>query len=149
MEIVLREAEPEDTDRINELYIEMLNSIYSVKDSRGYENGYPDRFLPGGDERAFVAEDEYGIAAFLSVEVYRDEDYVYLDDFSVTVKYRSHGIGSKLIAVAEDYTKKNSISNVMLHVEKNNYGAYCFYLRHGYTVHSDENHRILMNKNIS
>ena len=40
MNCILRKAVPADTFRINELFVEMLNTIYSIRDAQGYEDGY-------------------------------------------------------------------------------------------------------------
>lgn len=148
MNCILRKAVPADTSRINELFVEMLNTIYSIHDAQGYEDGYLERFFRDRDDWICVAEHEKEIIAFLSIEAYKDMDYLYLDDFSVTEEYRSRGIGAALIVAAEEYAKKIGISQVTLHVEKTNTDAYRFYLRHGYQDHTDEGHRILMCKSV-
>ena len=149
MNYILRKAGMEDAERINELFVEMLNTICSIRDAQGYEKGYLDKFFSDADDWVCVAEYEKEIIAFLSVEVYRDKDYLYLDDFSVTKAYRNRGIGTALLEAAEQYAGKNEISEVFLHVEKSNRDAYRFYLRHGYRDHSDEDHRILMCKSVA
>lgn len=148
MNHTFRKAGPADADRINELFIEMLNTICSVNDAQGYEQGYLDKFFADRDDWICVAENEKEVVAFLSVEVYKDEDYIYLDDFSVTEKCRNQGIGARLIAIAEEYAKDQAIANVTLHVEKSNQDAYRFYLRHGYRDHRDDGQRILMIKSV-
>ena len=102
MNYSIRIAVPEDERKIRELFIEMLQTIYHSEDVQGYEPGCLDRYWVSGEERIFVAEDE-NVVAYISVEVHHepDMDYMYLDDLSVTEKYRSHGIGSALICEAE------------------------------------------------
>ncbi len=146
--ITYRTARPADADRINELFIEMLNTIYSVSDAKGYEPGYTDKFFSGGDDRVFIAECDGQVIAFLSVEVYRADNCVYLDDFSVTEAFRGRGIGTMLIASAEACAKENGVTRSVLHVEKTNEAARRFYLRHGYIENADEGQRVRMMKEI-
>ncbi|MBR4473080.1 MAG: GNAT family N-acetyltransferase [Oscillospiraceae bacterium] len=109
MGLVVRLAVPEDEERIRELFIEMLQTIYHTENVQGYENGYLDRFWSDNEDRIYVAADS-SIEAFLSVEVYREPDnYIYLDDCSVTERYRSRGLGTRLIREAEAYAKERGM----------------------------------------
>lgn len=93
----IRIAIPQDEQRIRELFTEMLQTIYHTEDVKGYESGYLNRYWTNGEERILVAEDE-SVVAFLSIEVHHEQeaDYAYLDDLSVTERYRNIGIGSAL-----------------------------------------------------
>ena len=146
MELVYRKARISDSKRIAELFGEMLRTIYHTDDVKGYEDGYLDKFFSGGGDRIYVAELEKEVVAFLSVEVYREDGYIYLDDFSVTVACRGRGIGTKLIRLAEDYAKSEGIPAIVLHVEKTNEGARQLYGKLGYRDHEDQGNRILMVK---
>ena len=144
----IRIAIPEDEVRINELFQEMLRSIYHTEDADGYKEGELDRFWSGNENRIFVAEDRE-VMAFLSVEVHHEQgDYVYLDDFSVTEEYRNRGIGSRLLNAAESYAKEINIYEVLLHVEKANELAMSLYERSGYMRYRDDGTRFLMKKNL-
>ena len=44
MNYTIRTAVPEDEQRIRELFIEMLQTIYRTKDIQGYEPGYLDQY---------------------------------------------------------------------------------------------------------
>ena len=98
MKFEYRKAELSDSKRIAELFIEMLRTIYNTNDVDGYENGYLDKFFSESEDLIYVAELDKEVVAFLSIEVYKDDGYVYLDDLSVTEKYRDKGIGTKLIS---------------------------------------------------
>lgn len=50
MSWTLRKAEKKDSDRINELFIEMLQTIYNTDQVNGYSEGDLDRFFDGCDE---------------------------------------------------------------------------------------------------
>ena len=148
MRFVYRKAESSDSGRIAELFEEMLRTIYHTKDVEGYEEGYLDRFFSGGDDLIYVAELEKEVVAFLSIEVYREENYIYLDDFSVTEACRGKGIGTKLISLAEDYAETSGVSAIVLHVEKTNEGAHQLYGKLGYLDHEDQGERIMMVKEL-
>ncbi len=143
----IRKAISKDEQRIRELFIEMLQTIYHTEDVEGYESGYLDRYWTNGEERILVAEDE-SIVAFLSIEVHHEPeaDYVYLDDLSVTERYRDIGIGSALIREAEAYAQEIGIPLILFHVEKSNTEAFRLYERLGYKVFRDDGNRYLMKK---
>lgn len=142
---LVRTAVPEDEQKIRELFIEMLRTIYRTEDVQGYEMGYLDRFWTDGEERIYVAEDD-GVVAYLAVEVHREAepDYIYLDDLSVTEAYRNLGIGSTLIHEAEKYAQDMGIHHILFHVEKSNTSACRLYERLGYKIFWEEGSRYLM-----
>ena len=149
MNWTLGKAEKKDSNRINELFIEMLQTIYNTDRVNGYADGDLDRFFDGRDEWISIAMDEDKIIAFLSIEVHHeDEEYIYLDDLSVTKQYRNNGIGTKLISDAEVYANEINIHTVCLHVEKSNAAAFRLYERLGYKIYEDQGHRYLMIKEV-
>lgn len=149
MNWTLKKAEKKDSIRINELFIEMLQTIYNTDQVDGYSEGDLDRFFDGRDEWVCVASDDDNIIAFLSIEVHHeDTEYIYLDDLSVTKQYRNKGIGTELIQKAEDYAKEINIHEICLHVEKSNSGAFRLYERLGYEIYEDQGSRYLMLKTI-
>lgn len=150
MSWTLGKAEKRDFNRINELFIEMLQTIYNTNQVNGYSDGDLDRFFDGRDEWISVAIDEEdNIIAFLSIEVHHEEEeYIYLDDLSVTKQYRNNGIGTKLISNAEAYATEINIHAIRLHVEKSNTAAFRLYERLGYEIYEDQGNRYLMIKNI-
>ena len=149
MEFIYRKAEASDAVKIAGLFLEMLKTIYHSDDVKGYEEGYLDKFFSESEDFITVAELEKEVVAFLSIEVYREDGYVYLDDFSVTEKCRGQGVGTKLIGLAEAYCMDTSIPAVVLHVEKTNEKAHRLYKRLGYRDHEDQGNRILMVKDLS
>ncbi len=149
MNWTLGKAEKKDSNRINELFIEMLQSIYNTDQVNGYLEGDLDRFFDGRDEWISIAMDEDKIIAFLSIEVHHEEEeYIYLDDLSVTKQYRNNGIGTRLIQNAESYAKEINIPTVCLHVEKSNAAAFRLYERLGYKICQDQGSRYLMSKEV-
>ena len=148
MEYILRKAKSADAIRIEELFLEMLKAIYHTDDVEGYETGSLDKFFIDKEDWICVAEYENDIVAFLSIEVYRDEGYIYLDDLSVAEGCRNKGIGTALIHAAEKYAEEIGITKIVFHVEKANENAYRLYSRLGYSEDADEGSRIRMNKSV-
>ena len=148
MDYILRKAKSADAIRIEELFVKMLEAIYHTDDVEGYETGYLDKFFLDKEDWICVAEYENDVVAFLSIEVHKDEDYIYLDDLSVAEGYRKKGIGTKLIHAAEKYAKEIGIAKIVFHVEKTNEAAYRLYSKLGYCKGADEGSRIRMNKSV-
>ena len=149
MSLIFGKAEKKDFHRINELFVEMLQTIYQTDQVTGYPDGALDRFFDGRDEWISIAKDNDQIIAFLSIEVHHeDEEYIYLDDFSVTKQYRGQGIGTAMIRSAETYAKEIHIPTICFHVEKSNTAAFRLYERLGYQVLEDQGSRYLMMKKI-
>jgi len=149
MSITYSKAEKSDFSRINELFVEMLQTIYNTDDVNGYNEGDLDRFFDNRDEWACLASDEGRIVAFLSIEVHHEEEeFIYLDDMSVTKEYRSKGIGTELFSRAENYAREINIHNIYLHVEKSNTSAFRLYERLGYKIHEEQESRYLMSKSV-
>ena len=141
-----RLAERADEGRIRELFIEMLRAICHTEDVQGYGEGYLDKFFAGGEDRIYAAQSGDEVVAFLSVEVYRQEGYIYLDDLSVTEPYRGRGIGTALIRLAEEYAAEIGIPVLVFHVEKSNERAHRLYKRLGCTDNEQQGTRIRMIK---
>lgn len=150
MEWKLRKAVKEDEAKIRELFIEMLQTIYSNQNLEGYEDGYLDKFFDSHEDWICVAEANGSVVAYLSIEVHHEqENYVYLDDLSVSEKYRCNGIGSKLIKTAEKFAEETDISTIFFHVDKSNKSAFKLYERLGYSIMNDEGTRFRMIKKFS
>ncbi len=150
MEWEIRKAVKEDETKIKELFIEMLQTIYSDKKVEGYEDGYLDKFFDNQENWICVAEANGSVVAYLSIEVHHErENYIYLDDLSVSGKYRCKGIGTRLIKTAEKFAEETDISTVVFHVEKSNRLAFKLYERLGYSVLNDEGTRFRMIKRVS
>ena len=149
MSWTLKKAEKKDFRRINELFVEMLQTIYQTEQVNGYPEGALDRFFDGGDEWISIAVDQGKIVAFLSIEVHHEaEEFIYLDDFSVAKAYRGQGIGTAMIRTAEDYAREIHIPAICFHVEKSNTAALRLYQRLGYGIHEDQGNRYLIIKKI-
>lgn len=150
MEWKIRKAVKEDEVKIKELFIEMLQTIYSEQNVDGYEDGYLDKFFEVHEDWICVAEVNDSVVAYLSIEVHHEQEkFIYLDDLSVSKKYRSNGIGTKLIRTAERFAEETDISTIILHVDKSNSSAFNLYKRLGYSIMNDEDTRFKMIKQFS
>ena len=142
--VTYRRAVPNDKPAIERLFEEMLASV-GDGETEGYENGYLDKFFGGGDV-IYVAVAKENVVGYVSVELHHD--FVYLDDLSVTEKYRGMGIGTKLIKFAERYAADSNVPEAVLHVERSNTAARYLYQRFGYAVTDEEENRFRMAKHI-
>ena len=125
----MRPAKNDDEPVIRSLFMEMLRTIYHTDDVNGYDEGYLDRFFDNKNQDWIcVAQAGEDVVAYLSIEVHHeDQDFIYLDDLSVSEDYRNRGIGSALIKNAEMFAKENEINVIVFHVEKSNVDAYRLY----------------------
>lgn len=147
MEYHLRKATPADLTAINDLFMEMLRSIYGKEEVQGYQEGDLDHYFSDAGNWICVAEQRGKIIAFLSMEVHREqENFIYYDDFSVTKKHRGQGIGSALLDQGEAFARSTGFSTIVLHVEKGNLAARRLYERRGFTVHEEQGSRLCMIK---
>lgn len=150
MEFTLRRALESDKERIEELFIEMLQSVYGEKVTDGYESGYLDKFFSGGDDWIFVAESNGTVIGYLSIEVHdKPEKFVYLDDLSVAVSFRNKGVGTALIERAESCARQINARYTALHIENSNKSALRLYERLGYRICSSDGNRSFMQHEIT
>ena len=147
-EWTMRPAKNDDEPVIRSLFMEMLRTIYHTDDVNGYDEGYLDRFFDNKNQDWIcVAQAGEDVVAYLSIEVHHeDQDFIYLDDLSVSEDYRNRGIGSALIKNAEMFAKENEINVIVFHVEKSNVDAYRLYERLGYNSDKEEGSRLRMIK---
>ena len=149
MDYTFRKAVKQDSERINQLFIEMMQTIRGTDQVNGYPGGYLNKFFDVRDKWIAVATTDDKIIAFLSIEVHHeDKEYIYLDDLSVTKHHRNNGIGTKLIKYAESYAKEINIPTICFHVEKTNTNAFRLYQRLGYEIYQDQETRYLMIKHL-
>ena len=148
-DITIRRAEKSDEAAINTLFAEMLRTIHGTSEESGYEDGYLDRYFDGSGDVIFVVEDEGRVTAFISLQIHSDPfEYVYIDDFSVTEDHRCRGIGTTLLAEAEEYARNMGVTGIALHVEKSNLRAAGLYTRNGYRSFRDDGNRSLFTKDL-
>jgi len=150
MQYLLRKATKKDAARINDLYVEMLKTIYGKENVEGYNDGAIDYYFSSGEDWICVAEVGGIIAAFLSIEVHREQNgFLYYDDFSVSADYRGMGIGTALMLEAEKYCKSIGFTTITLHVEKTNLSAQKFYKNRGFIILREEESRLHLIKHLA
>ena len=158
MKYLIREAIDKDIKKINEIFIEMNNYINKIRISNNLEsidefkNGYPSNFLEeylkDKNKKILVVDFNNTVIGYLSLEIYKDEDYCYIDDFCIDEKYRGKGIGSSLIEESIKITKEYKINNIRLHVFSFNTQAIKLYTKYDFNEISRENNRLLLEKRI-
>ena len=144
MNLTLRKATLKDKQKIENLFVAMLQSIYKKEDVHVYEPGYLNKFFEDNGSWICVAESDKELVGYLSIEQY--PDYLYLDDFCIDEKHRNLGIGTELLKNAQAYAIDKNVPQIRLHVEQSNLGAIKLYQRLGYKVENEENSRYLMIK---
>lgn len=150
IEFSMRKATEKDKERIEQLFIEMLQSIYANEEVEGYENGYLDKFFSGKDNWICVAEADNRIVGYLSIEVHKTPElFIYLDDLSVSLKFRNSGIGSALIQEADSFARKINARYIALHAESSNKQAIRLYEKLGYTIQHSDGTRLFMRHDIA
>ena len=156
MDILYRKSVIEDIPYINELFIEMLKTVNErmIKkgiepyEEVGFDEGYLETFYNNDDKVIFVALDNKKIVGFLSICKYKDENYIYLDDYCVNKDYRGKGIGSHLMNMAFEYAKEKKIDCIKTHVEDANTESINYYNNKGFVEKEKEGHRLLIYKKI-
>jgi ribosomal protein S18 acetylase RimI-like enzyme len=82
------------------------------------------------------------------IGVVKDREY-YISNIAVYPEYRSAGIGTRLIFIAEEEAKKSGAQGVALDVEVENTGAARLYKRLGYSVANESTVRLRRGKSFS
>ena len=150
MGICFRKAVKEDCDRINDLFMEMLRTIYGKEAVKSYQDGELDYYFAGKEDWICVAEIDGRIEGFLSIEVHRkDQNFLYYDDLSVSEAHRGKGIGSALLDKGEEYCKTLGFSKMVLHVEEDNHKARKLYENKEFTLLKTEETRLCLVKYLS
>ena len=147
MSIIFRTATFHDKTAIENLFLEMLKSIYPTETVKGYEADYLNRFFANSGDQIIVAELEHTVIGYISVELKRENvPFAYLDDFCVQYEYRNQGVGTQLLKLAQIYASEAGMSAILLHVESSNTSAQRLYERNGYEIYRTDGSRILMKK---
>jgi ribosomal protein S18 acetylase RimI-like enzyme len=96
-----------------------------------------------GDGRVFVAELDGTIVGYVCARARVTDEardrtqitYAMIDDLVVAADCRGRGIGTSLIAAAEDYVRSRGARWVRIGVLVRNFGAYRIYRRAGFSDH--------------
>lgn len=148
MIINYRVAITDDIATINELFINMLRSIYGISNdekTNGMLQGDLDRYFNyANDDTIYVAESDGLVIGFLLINIHytSTENYTYIDDFCVDENFRGHGIGTHLLELCIQYSSSLKINKIILHVEKENKAAQKLYKFNGFVVDGIDKTRI-------
>jgi ribosomal protein S18 acetylase RimI-like enzyme len=82
------------------------------------------------------------------IGVVKDREY-YISNIAVYPEYRSAGIGTRLISIAEEEAKKSGAQGVVLDVEVENTSATRLYKRLGYSVANESTVRLRRGQSFS
>lgn len=156
--IVFRKSIKEDIPTINALFIKMVEEInrkmvnegvepYTNLEN-GFEEDYLDSFYENKDNIIFVAEHNNKVIGFLSVNNYKEDGYIYLDDYYIREEYRGKGIGSELMNMAISYAKEDHVDRIMTHVESANKSSIDFYKNRGFQTEEVQGHRLFIKKTL-
>ncbi|MEM5773781.1 MAG: GNAT family N-acetyltransferase [Anaerolineaceae bacterium] len=112
---------------------------YTFKPVPPYRKTYPseqdgETLYPGGSERtAFIAY-AGGTRAGRILLKKAWNNLAYIDDLCVESDLRGQGIGSRLLACADEWARRNHLPGIMLETQHNNAAACRLYARCGYTL---------------
>ena len=158
MNLVIRELETNDLDNLPEIddsfivNTRLILSLskgnrrieYTVEDVPSYEKSY----LQNQDDNEELAYNEYinkpnqviYIALLhnqiigLMVLKKNWNHYAYIEDITVDKKYRSLGVGKRLVNQAKQWAKKGNMPGIMLETQNNNVAACKFYEKCGFVI---------------
>lgn len=66
-----------------------------------------------------------------------DDGNLYLSHLYIRYDYKRHGIGSKLLALAEDSARKRGYKEIHVHLGKDYLESHIFYPKHGYVEYKE------------
>lgn len=152
MNYQIRKAIKDDFPEINKLFLEMenyidkiriSNNLESVKSS-GYEDGYLDSFINDSNRYLYVTTDNDLVVGYISFVAYKSDNYIYIDDFSITENYKRKGIGNNFLKLVIDKAKELNITKIRLHVFSYNTNALSFYNKYKFKEIENNNNRLMM-----
>ena len=74
----------------------------------------------------------------------KENNELFLSHLYVSPNLKRHGIGSKLLEVAEQYAKDKNYKEIHVHLGKDYLESHVFYLKHGYKEYKE----LYMKKNL-
>ncbi|MCH5316952.1 MAG: GNAT family N-acetyltransferase [Eubacterium sp.] len=89
-----------------------------------------------GERKAFAykIDNEFVGGCALSI---KNDDCGHFSYFAVAADFRGNGIGSRIIDFAVNYFKSLGLTQMRLHVQKNNFNAIRLYERNGFVYECD------------
>ena len=157
MNLLIRELEVDDLDNLPEIddsfivnsrLIFSLSKVnkqieYTVEDVPSYEKSYlQDQY----DDELAYAEYINKPEQVIYIAILHDQiigvmvlkknwnHYAYIEDIKVDKKYRSLGVGGRLIKQATQWAKESNMLGIMLETQNNNVAACRFYEKCGFVI---------------
>lgn len=129
---MIRQLDFKDTEEIKKAF-KVVGQLRSHIDFETYQS----LILKMKNEayELWVFEENSEIKGAMGMRLYTDfvrGPHLYIDDLVVDEKYRSKKIGAKLLAFAEEETKKRKIASLRLGCALTNTGGMKFYEREGW-----------------
>jgi ribosomal protein S18 acetylase RimI-like enzyme len=151
MAIVIKELDPTNIQHVNQcdgtfrvdtilhLHAEEGRISYTPVSVPAYDKRYTSehadytRYLDDPDKTIFFAYLDGQLAGQIILRQ-NWNNFAYIEDITVDVKFRRQGIGKILISQAIDWAKRKKLPGLMLETQNNNLNACRFYERLGFQL---------------
>jgi GNAT superfamily N-acetyltransferase len=131
MEVTIRNITIEDSEEVNDLSLQ-LDYQLSVAETKEQI----DRVISTESHCAFVAVSEERVIgwihAFVALAI-ESKSFIEIGGLVVDEKYRSHGIGKKLIEKIKEWAVSKKINTLRVRTNTKRLKTHAFYLRNGFT----------------
>lgn len=154
MNLLIRELEVDDLPEIDDSFIvnsRLILSLskvnkqieYTVEDVPSYEKSYLQdqdddelaytEYINKPDQVIYIAILHSQIIGVMVLKKNWNH-YAYIEDIKVDKKYRSLGVGRRLIEQAKQWAKESNMPGIMLETQNNNVAACRFYEKCGFVI---------------
>ncbi|EJQ95503.1 hypothetical protein IGW_01733 [Bacillus cereus ISP3191] len=156
MSLLIRELETNDLDNfpeiddsfiVNARLMLSLSKVnrrieYTVEDVPSYEKSYLqndneelvyNEYINKPNQIIYIALLHNQIIGFIVLKK-NWNNYAYIEDITVDKKYRTLGVGKRLIAQAKQWATEGNMPGIMLETQNNNVAACKFYEKCGFVI---------------
>ncbi|WP_259415823.1 streptothricin N-acetyltransferase SatA [Bacillus toyonensis] len=156
MSLLIRELETNDLDNfpeiddsfiVNARLILSLSKVnrrieYTVEDFPSYEKSYLqndseelayNEYINKPNQVIYIALLHNQIIGFIVLKKNWNH-YAYIEDITVDKKYRTLGVGKRLVDQAKQWAKEGNMTGIMLETQNNNVAACKFYEKCGFVI---------------
>ncbi|MED1135826.1 streptothricin N-acetyltransferase SatA [Bacillus paranthracis] len=156
MSLLIRELETNDLDNfpeiddsfiVNARLMLSLSKVnrhieYTVEDVPSYEKSYLQNdneelayndYINKQNQVIYIALLHNQIIGFIVLKKNWNH-YAYIEDITVDKKYRTLGVGKRLVVQAKQWAKEGNMSGIMLETQNNNIAACKFYEKCGFVI---------------
>lgn len=147
MDILIRDAVPEDYKNLCELYLELDNQhrlnhpeLFVLPEDYAGARDYLLENMTDKNKALLVAESNAGLVGFAecclqtsaNFPILKKREWIQLEGLAVKAGYQKCGIGSLLLAKVSEWAESKGVSRIELKVYTFNSQGEKFYLRHGF-----------------